>query len=85
VSVVLVERTTPHSLLNSDDGVSGDLSPKEKERRACVHIFHTAHFLVGDSGMNGKAPVSRKSFGARVDLMFAQPLPGIDSARYRNE
>ena len=30
--------------------------------------------------MNGKAPVSRKSLGVRVDLVFAQSLPGIGGA-----
>ena len=33
-----------------------------------------------DSGMNGKAPVSRKSLGVRVDVMLAQPPPGIGGA-----
>ena len=30
--------------------------------------------------MNGKAPVSRKSLGVRVDVMLAQPPPGIGGA-----
>ena len=45
---------------------------RRKERRACVYtLFHTAHFL---AGMNGTAP---KSPGVRVDLVFAESLPGI--------
>jgi hypothetical protein len=53
------------------------LSPKEKEKtRVCAHISYRT-FL---AGMNGKAPVSRKSLGVRVDLVFAQPLPGIGGA-----